>query len=136
MKLKWMVVAAMIAASSLSGCAVSSTRVSQGSSFAVDRLLEVKPGMPKQAVRQLLGAPYAVGMDLDGNEFYDYQFAVASNSGVGAGIIVSGYTGTTSTSGATAHVVFDRETGGVRFVQYEVAGQDNYEKFAMGRKTQ
>lgn len=126
----------LVLLSTTSGCAVTRVSTAVGKEFEMERLLQLKAGMTKDEVKAAMGDPYATGVDLEGTEFYDYQYSVTSNTGVAAGIVVlQGYVGGTSTRGAMTHVLFQPGTGTVTTVQYEIAGQENYEKFVMGKDT-
>jgi outer membrane protein assembly factor BamE (lipoprotein component of BamABCDE complex) len=122
----------MLALATTSGCTVSRFSTAEGKSFEIGRVSQIKVDMPKDAVTAAMGSPYASGVDLDGNPYHDYQYTVITNSGVGGGVVLTGYSGGISTNGATMHVVFHPATGAVRTVQYEISGQENYEKFSLG----
>ena len=125
-------IASLLALAATSGCTVSRFSTAEGKSFEIGRVSQIKVDMHKDAVTAAMGPPYATGVDLDGNTYYDYQYTVVTNSGVGGGIVVTGYSGGISTQGATMHVVFHPATEVVKTVQYEISGPDNYEKFSMG----
>jgi hypothetical protein len=106
----------------ISGC--GSARQSIGQDYNIDNVVTIRTGMSEQEVIKLLGKPYAVGKDLDGNIFLQYEHIVTSAvyGGIGAGA------GTQSISGGKTKIILEPTARTVKTVQYEIYGTDNYDK--------
>jgi len=68
----------LLAAALAGGCAVQKTIVYEGRAFPVERIVGIdaafRDGLDRDAVRGLLGAPYATGSDADGQAFWLYRY--------------------------------------------------------------
>ncbi|MBF0507204.1 MAG: hypothetical protein HQL09_10245 [Nitrospirae bacterium] len=116
-----------------SGCAIAHTGLSTGKEYNLDNTLSVQKGMSREEITKLLGKPYAIGKDYDGNAFFIYEQMHTSSSGFAAGVFVQGIIGSQKISGGKATVVFDKVTQKVRTIEYEIYGVDNYDKLRGGQ---
>lgn len=117
----------------LVGCAVSQSRVATGLEFEINNLVLIRPGMTVKEVVKLLGKPYAIGKEINGSIFYQYEWIITKATAAGGGIVVMGFTGSQSLSGGKAKIIFDEKTLTVKSVHYEVLGVENYKKLKGGQ---
>ena len=80
----------LLAAALAGGCAVQKTIVHEGRAFPVERIVGIdaawRDGLDRDAVRGLLGPPYATGSDADGQAFWLYRYRGQSTTSGGGGI--------------------------------------------------
>ena len=107
----------------LSGCAAISHR--EGRDFKKENLSEIKAGMGKEMVVNLLGDPYSVSRFREsGEEILEYR-SVSIKTVTGGGLVVN--TGVTSLSGSMAAIYIDKSQKVTKII-YEVFGGDLYEE--------
>ena len=125
----------LLAASLTAGCAVHKTVVNEGRSFPIDRIPAIdatwRDGLDREAVRGLLGPPYATGIDHDGYPYWLYRYRGQSTTSGGAGLLVVGVVASQAFTGAEIRLAFDA-AGQVRRVAWEIAGPEAYRALAGG----
>jgi outer membrane protein assembly factor BamE (lipoprotein component of BamABCDE complex) len=125
----------LLAAALAGGCAVQKTIVYEGRAFPVERIVGIdaafRDGLDRDAVRGLLGAPYATGSDADGQAFWLYRYRGQSTTSGGGGIGIVGVVASQAATGGEIRLVFDA-AGRVRQVVWEIAGPEAYRTLAAG----
>ena len=125
----------LLAAALAGGCAVQKTIVYEGRAFPVERIVGIdaawRDGLYRDAVRGLLGTPYATGSNADGQAFWLYRYRGQSTTSGGGGIGVVGVVASQAATGGEIWLVFDA-AGRVRQVAWEIAGPEAYRTLAAG----
>lgn len=107
----------------LSGCAAVSGH--EGRDFKKENLSEIKAGMEKEMVVNLLGDPYSMSRFREsGEEMLEYRSL--SVKGVAGGLVV--HAGVESLSGGMATVYIDKSQKVTKII-YKVLGSDLYEEY-------
>jgi outer membrane protein assembly factor BamE (lipoprotein component of BamABCDE complex) len=125
----------LLAAALAGGCAVQKTIVYEGRAFPVERIVGIdaawRDGLYRDAVRGLLGTPYATGSNADGQAFWLYRYRGQSTTSGGGGIGVVGVVASQAATGGEIWLVFDA-AGRVRQVAWEIASPEAYRTLAAG----
>jgi len=125
----------LLAGALAGGCAVQKTIVHEGRAFPVERIVGIdaawRDGLDRDAVRGLLGPPYATGSDADGQAFWLYRYRGQSTTSGGGGIGIVGVVASQAATGGEIRLVFDA-AGRVRQVVWEIAGPEAYRTLAAG----
>ncbi len=127
--------AVLLAAALAGGCAVQKTIVHEGRAFPVERIVGIdvawRDGLDRDALRGLLGVPYATGSDADGHPYWLYRYRGQSTTSGGGGIGVVGVVASQAATGGEIRLVFDA-AGRVRQVVWEIAGPEAYRTLVAG----
>ena len=125
----------LLAAALAGGCAVQKTIVYEGRAFPVERIVGIdaalRDGLDRDALRGLLGTPYATGSNADGQAFWLYRYRGQSTTSGGGGIGVVGVVASQASTGGEIRLVFDA-AGRVRQVVWEIAGPEAYRTLVAG----
>ena len=127
--------AVLLATALAGGCAVQKTIVYEGRAFPVERIVGIdaawRDGLDRDALRGLLGTPYATGSNAEGQAFWLYRYRGQSTTSGGGGIGVVGVVASQAATGGEIWLVFDA-AGRVRQVAWEIAGPEAYRTLAAG----
>lgn len=110
----------------LSACGVIGIHEKTGQYFPYTDAIKVKPGMAESEVMALLGKPYVVGYEEDGDIYYRYEWSETKGQSIVYGLFIMGERRTIAVKGGRAEIRFAQDTKTVKKIEYKIIGSDNY----------
>ena len=110
----------------LSACGVIGIHEKTGNYFPYKDTIKVKLGMTDSEVMALLGKPYVVGNEENGDIYYRYEWSETQGQSIVYGLFIMGEQRTIAVKGGSAEIRFAQDTKTVKKIEYKIIGSDNY----------
>lgn len=114
------------------GCGVIGIHEKYGQLYNYDNALKIKPGMTQEQVVALLGEPYILGQEQNGDILLKYEWREIDGRSFVFGLFVMGEKRTVAVNGGEATVILASESKTVKKVEYKIVGNVNYDRLRGG----
>ena len=115
-----------------SGCGVIGIHETYGQQYHFDNAPKIKAGMTQEQVVALLGEPYVIGQEQNGDIKLKYDWKRTDGRSFVIGVFLSGEKRTVSTTGGSATITLGAASRTVKKIEYSIIGKDNYERIRGG----
>ena len=115
-----------------SACGVMAIHEKTGQYFPYTESIKVKQGMTESDVVTLLGKPYVVGYEENGDILYRYEWSETQGRSIGFGFFIMGERRTIGIKGGSAEIRFAQDTKTVKKIEYKIIGSEDYNKLKGG----
>jgi outer membrane protein assembly factor BamE (lipoprotein component of BamABCDE complex) len=116
----------------LSACGVIGIHEKTGQYFPYTDTVKVKPGMTDSEVMALLGKPYIIGYEDNGDIYYRYEWSETKGQSIVYGLFIMGEQRTIAVKGGSAEIRFAQDTKTVKKIEYKIIGSDAYNRVKRG----
>lgn len=114
------------------GCGVIGIHEKYGQLYNFDNSLKVRHGMTQEQVIALLGEPYIIGQEQNGDTVLKYEWREVDGRSFIFGLFVIGEKRTVAVNGGEATVTLTSESKTVKKVEYAIVGNANYDRLRGG----
>lgn len=114
------------------GCGVMGIHDKFGQIYNYDNSIKITPGMTREQVISLLGEPYIVGQEQNGDIVLRYEWREVDGSSFVFGLFVMGEKRTVAVNGGDAAITIASESNTVKKVEYTIFGSKNYDRLRGG----
>ncbi len=115
-----------------SACGVIGIHEKTGQYFPYSDTVKVKCGMTDSEVVAILGKPYVVGFEDNGDIYYRYEWSETRGRSFVYGLFIMGERNTVKVTGGSAEIRFAQDTKTVKKIEYKIIGSDDYNKLKGG----
>ena len=119
-----------------SACGVIAVHEKTGQYFPYADAVKVTPGMTDSEVLALLGKPYVVGYEENGDIYYRYEWSETQGQSFVYGLFIMGERRTIDVKGGSTEIRFAKDTKTVKKIEYKIIGADDYNKLTGGNNAQ
>ncbi len=116
----------------LPACGVIAVHEKTGQYFPYTESVKVKQGMTESDVMNLLGKPYVIGNEENGDIVYRYEWSETQGQSIVYGLFITGENRTVGVKGGSAEIRFAQDTKTVKKIEYKIIGRDDYNKLMGG----
>jgi outer membrane protein assembly factor BamE (lipoprotein component of BamABCDE complex) len=113
-------------------CGVIGIHEKTGQYFPYNDTIKVKRGMTDSEVIAILGKPYVVGLEDNGDIYYRYEWSETQGQSFVYGLFIMGERRTIAVTGGSAEIRFAQDTKTVKKIEYKIIGSDDYSKLKGG----
>jgi outer membrane protein assembly factor BamE (lipoprotein component of BamABCDE complex) len=116
----------------LSACGVIAIHEKSGQYFPYNDSIKVKNGMTESEVMAVLGKPYVVGYEENGDIYYRYEWSETQGQSFVYGLVIMGEQRTVDMKGGSAEIRFEPTSKTVKKIEYKIIGSNDYNKLRGG----
>jgi hypothetical protein len=110
------------------GCGVIGIHEKYGQLYNFDNSLKIRQGMTQEQVIALLGEPYIIGQEQNGDMVLKYQWTEIDGRSFVFGLFVMGEKRTVAANGGETTVTLASDSKMVKKVEYKIFGNTNYDR--------
>ena len=115
-------------------CGVIGIHEQYGQPFNYDNSLQIRHGMTREEVIGLLGEPYIIGQEQNGDIVLKYEWRETDGNSVVFGLFIMGERRTVAVNGGESTITLASDSRTVKKIEYKIVGHANYERLKGGTK--
>lgn len=114
------------------GCGWVVINEKYGRLYRFDNAPQIREGMTRQHVVALLGEPYRIGTEQNGDVSLSYEWQQVDGKSFIYGMFFTGENRTVAVSGGDATIILAADSKTVKKIEYKIVGKANYDRLRGG----